>query len=238
MKNISCSVIEDILPLYIDEICNYDTKKLVEEHLKNCDKCQEKYRQMTGTIVTESEIPTPEEKKIKKSIRKMKLFKYALILIVALCFLTVFAVIPVVNSVTGSGITYNNFKDVYAVNSFFNALEKQKYEKAFSYLDTAELSQDDDVTYRKFKSGMEQLCEGEKGFKNHRQISVTLISGKEYQVEVRCTTEDDSYIIITLHVTDGKISPYMEWMAGDDKIERLWDEISKFVYTDEELGLY
>ena len=37
MSKISCNVIQDIMPLYVDEIVSEDTKKLVEEHLKECD---------------------------------------------------------------------------------------------------------------------------------------------------------------------------------------------------------
>ena len=34
MEKINCNVIQDILPLYIDDVVSDDTKELVEEHLK------------------------------------------------------------------------------------------------------------------------------------------------------------------------------------------------------------
>ena len=37
---ISCNVIEDLLPLYIDEMVSEDSRQLVEEHLKGCQSCQ------------------------------------------------------------------------------------------------------------------------------------------------------------------------------------------------------
>ena len=40
MNKISCNVIQDIMPLYVDEIVSEDTKKLVEEHLKECEDCR------------------------------------------------------------------------------------------------------------------------------------------------------------------------------------------------------
>ena len=40
MSKISCNVIQDIMPLYVDEIVSEDTKKLVEEHLKECEDCR------------------------------------------------------------------------------------------------------------------------------------------------------------------------------------------------------
>ena len=40
MGKINCNVIQDILPLYIDDTVSDDTKELVEEHLQNCEICQ------------------------------------------------------------------------------------------------------------------------------------------------------------------------------------------------------
>lgn len=35
MKEISCDIIKDILPLYVDDVVSDDTKKMVEEHLEH-----------------------------------------------------------------------------------------------------------------------------------------------------------------------------------------------------------
>lgn len=45
MKKINCNVIQDILPLYIEDIVSNDTKELVEEHLQNCEFCQQVYQE-------------------------------------------------------------------------------------------------------------------------------------------------------------------------------------------------
>lgn len=37
---ISCNVIKDILPLYVDEVVSNDTKEMVEEHLAFCEDCK------------------------------------------------------------------------------------------------------------------------------------------------------------------------------------------------------
>ena len=31
-----CSIIQDLLPLYVDEICSEESKKIVEDHLSQC----------------------------------------------------------------------------------------------------------------------------------------------------------------------------------------------------------
>ena len=46
MSKISCNVIQDIMPLYVDEIVSEDTKKLVEEHLKECEDCRKEMEKM------------------------------------------------------------------------------------------------------------------------------------------------------------------------------------------------
>lgn len=40
MKKISCNIIRDILPLYLDDVVSDDTRELVEEHLETCDACR------------------------------------------------------------------------------------------------------------------------------------------------------------------------------------------------------
>ena len=35
-----CKVIEDLLPLYSDSVCSDESRKLVEEHLQECENCR------------------------------------------------------------------------------------------------------------------------------------------------------------------------------------------------------
>lgn len=50
MKEIKCSVIQDLLPLYVDEVVSDDTKSLVNEHLLTCEICKNEYEQMKETL--------------------------------------------------------------------------------------------------------------------------------------------------------------------------------------------
>lgn len=45
-----CKVIEDLLPLYIDNTCSQESKVLIEEHLNDCSKCNEVFRFMSENI--------------------------------------------------------------------------------------------------------------------------------------------------------------------------------------------
>ena len=38
MSKISCDIIQDMLPLYYDEVCSADSRKMIEEHLQECER--------------------------------------------------------------------------------------------------------------------------------------------------------------------------------------------------------
>lgn len=51
MKEISCNIIRDILPLYVDEAVCEETKELVEEHLFTCEDCRKEAEMMKKSVV-------------------------------------------------------------------------------------------------------------------------------------------------------------------------------------------
>ena len=48
---ISCDVIMDLLPLYYDGVCNDDSKKIVEEHLAECESCKSALEKIKNATV-------------------------------------------------------------------------------------------------------------------------------------------------------------------------------------------
>lgn len=44
-----CGIIRDLLPLYVDEVCNKESKEAVENHLSECEKCKNCYEAMKST---------------------------------------------------------------------------------------------------------------------------------------------------------------------------------------------
>ena len=69
MKNDKCYLIRDLLPSYIDELTGEETKKEIENHLKECPDCKKAYESMKGDIPGEKEIESSEkydEELIKK----------------------------------------------------------------------------------------------------------------------------------------------------------------------------
>lgn len=44
-----CDVVRDLMPSYLDEICSDASRKIVEEHLQDCDACRNLMEQMQAT---------------------------------------------------------------------------------------------------------------------------------------------------------------------------------------------
>lgn len=75
MSKISCNVIGDLLPLYVDGAVSEDTKKLVEEHLAVCGDCKKAAEEMEKELVlpvheTVTAAETSFLQKMKKTWKK------------------------------------------------------------------------------------------------------------------------------------------------------------------------
>ena len=90
MRTDKCEIIQDLLPLYIDQGLSPASQKFVSEHLESCDECRKLYERMDKKMA----IPSGREQ-ITAPINRMKksFFRKALNL-----FLSVFLVLSVVIS--------------------------------------------------------------------------------------------------------------------------------------------
>lgn len=69
MNDVKCTIIQDLLPLYVDKVCSEDSAELIANHLQSCQECKRIYVEMTADI--EENLPTPEVdgKKAFQSLR-------------------------------------------------------------------------------------------------------------------------------------------------------------------------
>lgn len=58
-----CEIIQDILPLFVDEICGSVTREAVEEHLHTCKECREKEKELRAEFIVEAKDPLEMDKK-------------------------------------------------------------------------------------------------------------------------------------------------------------------------------
>ena len=68
-----CGIIRDLLPLYIDDVCNEESKQAVENHLSECEKCRNYYNSMKSTEgFVAKENDNSEDMKMANNLKKVK----------------------------------------------------------------------------------------------------------------------------------------------------------------------
>lgn len=68
MSELNCGIINDLLPLYTENMLSDESKKAVEEHLQACKGCSEKFEKMKS----DEQLPVTEEKEVK-ALKKFRL---------------------------------------------------------------------------------------------------------------------------------------------------------------------
>ena len=66
MSKINCSLIKDLLPLYIDDLCSKETTEIVGNHLEICEDCNNEYE----ILKTEPKVK-PQQDNSKELIKKV-----------------------------------------------------------------------------------------------------------------------------------------------------------------------
>lgn len=122
--NYDCELIQDLLPLYTEELCSPASRRAVEEHLRGCEVC----RRLTDPLPIEApEEPPAADRAVKKSIRKVRRRWLTSLVAAVLVF-------PVLllgfNQFRGSGLSFTNGGDLYTAWRFLHALETGDWEKA------------------------------------------------------------------------------------------------------------
>ena len=72
MSKISCDIIKDLLPLYIDGVCSSDSIDIIEEHLKECPICETEFVNMQNNTDIKTEIDKDIDKAVKCANKKIK----------------------------------------------------------------------------------------------------------------------------------------------------------------------
>ena len=120
----NCELIQDLLPLYEEDLCSPASRKAVQEHLEECECC----RRLTAPLPIEMphEIPDADHA-VKKSIKKVKRRWLASLLAAVL---SVPLLLLSFNQYRGYGLCFTNLDDIYTAWQFVHALETQNWEKA------------------------------------------------------------------------------------------------------------
>lgn len=81
-KWVTCDVVQDLMPSYVDDICSEDSKRLIERHIQDCASCQKKLDTLKNTTFTDGK--TQEEqinymKRVKQTYQNKSLAGFRLL---------------------------------------------------------------------------------------------------------------------------------------------------------------
>lgn len=106
MKDHECSIVDDILPLYVENVIGDDTKQFVDAHLSHCVECSKELARIKtelplGGSAQETDHSVQVMKKIGRNIKKKRVFTAivsavisAIVVIVAFAYLTAPVYLP------------------------------------------------------------------------------------------------------------------------------------------------
>lgn len=134
--DVTCNVIEDLLPLYADGICSEDTRTIIEHHTAMCPECREKLEAMTLKL-------EKNEKKVKIENPFKKVKNHYLRTAIVTLLVCAFIIVPVcgigyllVNEQYGNGYSWSSFKTEMKLRKMNGMLKGGKYRE---FLDEFEL---------------------------------------------------------------------------------------------------
>lgn len=73
-KKLECEIVQDLLPMYVDQLTSDYTTQRVKEHLEECSPCHEIYDLMTEGVEEQVQHNAVEVKKLKWYMKKFKVF--------------------------------------------------------------------------------------------------------------------------------------------------------------------
>ena len=163
-QNQICSIVQDLLPNYIEDLFAQDTKDFIEEHLNTCSECKKLYESMKSDISDKEKQITVENKTevnhFKKYKNRMFILKsficVLLIFIISSC--TIFT-IKFKNNTNIIDIVYHNIKNLDNIDNLKISVSKHKidYTSNNDYLDSTSIYFYNDLYMSKISNYYGQL---------------------------------------------------------------------------------
>lgn len=127
MKEISCNIIQDLLPNYIDKISSKETNELVEEHIQECNNCKNVLEKMNKDISVKTLDSKADKINFLKGYKKRRKLLILLSIILTAMVLIILFIINVVNK---NILLYRDlYVDVNKFNVEYMYLMENKHQK-------------------------------------------------------------------------------------------------------------
>lgn len=84
MEKISCDIVRDLMPGYLDDICSEDSRKLVDEHMELCPACKEFLQQVQKADQGKETAKVDGLRKVRQTLNLRILLCFAVCVVVFL----------------------------------------------------------------------------------------------------------------------------------------------------------
>lgn len=139
--NLSCEITQDLILLYVDDVCSPGSKKAVEEHVAQCPVCRQYLQavQQPDITVPVQQEPEPviQERVMKNGFRKLRRRWLVSVLSVFLLFPLLLLTVMGVNEYRGRGLAFTNLDDIFIAQRFMSLIKDRRFEAAAELFDFA-----------------------------------------------------------------------------------------------------
>lgn len=180
-KEIECKVVEDLLFGYVDKTLNNESKKLVENHLKDCNDCKEKLNEILeenkqNEKIQQREIDYLKKIKTKSRIKSILIASGIIILILILLYLIKFIRISNIMGKAERSLKLQNYYCEKQENSGEDSVSVSKtYYKDGKYKRTNEIYSDNGKELISTEYG--EVGSDERKLVSERDKTVTVYKG-------------------------------------------------------------
>lgn len=110
MNEINCSIITDILPLYIDDVVSAETRDFVKEHLSHCESCKREFEKLSQnvTIADNAAVRLKEADPLRSFKKRIQCIRALAVSALLVLILLMTVPMPVRINRTISGIRWEN----------------------------------------------------------------------------------------------------------------------------------
>lgn len=153
--DVTCKIIEDMLPLYADGICSEDTKTIIEHHIAVCPECKKKLEAMTAKLEKNEKKAKAENpfKKVKNHYVRLVAVTLLVCAVVIVPFGTVFYLKT--NEIYNNGYSWASMEMESKLRKIGRLFKKGEYRKA---LDEFEPYYTDDYTAEEISAFKDQYA--------------------------------------------------------------------------------
>ncbi len=130
MKKLDCEIIQDLLPNYVDHISSNATKKVVEEHVKTCQKCRKDLLQMSKSLEVKLKKNKEERINYLKGYKKRKRFFIIFSILITIFILSIIFVVNIKNK--NILIDKYSYVDVNKLNVEYMYIKENEYQNEYT----------------------------------------------------------------------------------------------------------